>query len=179
MSGHNKWSQIKHKKEAKDQRRGKLFSQLVKEISIAARDESNPEFNPHLRSAILRAKEANMPNDNIERAIKKASDSKNLEEITIEAYGPGGIAIIAEALTDSKNRTVNEIKHLLSEHDGKFAESGSVGWAFKKEEDVWKPKFPQEISDGDKQKLQSLLEALENHDDVSSVSHNAKLETEG
>ncbi|MDP2704573.1 MAG: YebC/PmpR family DNA-binding transcriptional regulator [bacterium] len=174
MSGHNKWSQIKHKKEAKDQKRSKLFSQLVKEISIAARGNQGPNFNPHLRAAVERAKDAKVPKENIERALKKASDSKNLEEITIEAYGPGGIAIIAEALTDNKNRTVNEIKHLLSEHDGKFAESGSVGWAFEKEDGEWKPKFPQEISNEDKQKLQKLLEALENHDDVSSVSHNAK-----
>ena len=175
MAGHSKWSQIKHKKEAKDQKRSKLFSQLVKEISIAARGNPDPSFNPHLRSAIERAHEANMPSDNIERALKKASDSKNLEEITIEAYGPGGIAIIAEALTDNKNRTVNEIKHLLSEHDGKFAESGGVGWAFEREESEWKPKFPQEIADEDKEKLQKLLEALESHDDVSSVSHNANL----
>ena len=175
MSGHNRWSQIRHQKEIKDKKRSKLFSQLVKEISIAARGNPDPSFNPHLRSAIERGHEANMPSDNIERALKKANNSKNLEEIIVEAYGPGGTAIIAEALTDNKNRTVNEIKHLLSEHDGKFAESGAVSWAFQKEEGEWKPKFPQEITDEDKEKLQKLLEALESHDDISSVSHNANL----
>ena len=142
MSGHNRWSQIRHKKATKDQKRSSIFSGLVKEISLAAKGSENPEFNPRLRAAIDRAKEANMPKENIERAIKKASESKELEEMTIEAYGPGGIAIIADIITDNKNRTIPEIKHLLSENNGKLAESGSLGWAFEKEDDAWKAKFP-------------------------------------
>ncbi|MAF79955.1 YebC/PmpR family DNA-binding transcriptional regulator [bacterium] len=181
MSGHNKWSQIKHKKAAKDQKRSNIFSRLVKEITIAARGEANPEFNPRLKAAVLRAKAANMPNDNIERAIKKASESKELEEMTIEAYGPGGIAIIADVITDNKNRTIPEIKHLLSENNGKLAESGSLDWAFSAKGgsasggEKLEPKFPQEIQDKDKERLQKLLEKLEENDDISTTSHNAKL----
>lgn len=172
MSGHSKWKQIKHKKAANDQRRSKVFSKHVKVIAIAARDEANPEFNPRLRAAIDRARAANMPSGNIERAIKKASEAKDLEEITIEAYGAGGIAVIARAITDNKNRTIPELKHLVGDKGGKWAETGSVDWAF----DGDTPKFPQEISDDDKQKLQKLLDALEEHDDISSVLHNAKVD---
>ena len=166
-----KWSQIKHKKAAVDAKKSNLFSKLVKEISIAAREEPNPSFNPRLRSAIERARAANMPSDNIERAIKKASEEKTLEELAIEAYGPGGIAIIATAITDNKNRTIPEIKHLLSECGGKWAEPGSVSWAF----DGTTPKFPQEISNEDAQKLQNLLETLDSNDDIQSIFHNAKM----
>ena len=175
MSGHNRWSQIKHKKAAKDQKRSNIFSRLVKEISIAARDETNPEFNPRLRAAIDRARQANMPAGNIERAIKKASETKDLEEITIEAYGPGGVAIIARAITDNKNRTIPEMKHLIGEQEGKWAETGSVGWAFSTEDGELKPKFPQDISEEDAKKLQKLIKAIEDHDDISSVAHNANV----
>ncbi len=171
MSGHNRWSQIKHRKAATDAKKSNLFSKLVKEISVAAREESNPDFNPRLRSAIERAREANMPSENIERAIKKATEEKTLEEITLEAYGPGGIAIIAKAITDNPNRTIPEIKHLLSERSGKWAEPGSVAWAF--EGSV--PKFPQDISGEDREKLKNILNALENHDDIQKIFHNAKV----
>src|SRR3989344_8899884 len=119
MSGHNKWSQIKNQKGAADLKRGRLFSKLLKAISIAAKTEPNPNFNPRLRSAIEKAEENNVPKDNIERAINKAKEEKNLEDIVVEAYGPEGSAIIIEGITDNKNRAISEIKHILTEQGGK------------------------------------------------------------
>ncbi|MBU2446939.1 MAG: YebC/PmpR family DNA-binding transcriptional regulator [Bacteroidetes bacterium] len=134
MSGHSKWSTIKRKKSAIDSKRGKLFTKLIKEITIAARDGGgNPDGNPRLRLAIDAAKSANMPADNIERAIKKATgelEGVNYEEITYEGYGPGGAAILIETVTDNKNRTVSEIRHLFTRNNGRLAESGSVNWMF-------------------------------------------------
>lgn len=133
MSGHSKWSTIKHKKGIKDQRRGKLFSKIVRQIQIAARQDPDPEANSALRLTIEKAKEANMPKENIERAIKKGSgqgDGNNLEEITLEAYGPAGAAFLIEAITDNRNRTVSEIKHLLEKNGGHMADKGSVSYLF-------------------------------------------------
>ena len=135
MSGHSKWSTIKHKKGLKDQKRGKIFSRLVRQIQIAARNNPDPDSNPALRTLIDKAKAANMPNDNIERAIKKGSgqeEGSNFEEITLEAYGPGGSAFLIEAITDNRNRTVAEIKHLIEKNGGHMAEKGSVSWLFEK-----------------------------------------------
>lgn len=133
MSGHSKWSQIKRKKGVADVQRGKIFSKMAKAISVAARDGGDPETNSKLRMEIEKARSVNMPRDNIERAIKKGTGELGggkIEEITYEAYGPGGIAIIIEALTDSKNRTSSEIKHILSKFNGRFGEAGSVKWMF-------------------------------------------------
>ena len=136
MSGHSKWSQIKHKKGAADAKRGQLFGKLVKEITIAAREGgTNPDANPRLRSAVERAKAEGLPKDNIERAISRASGAGHdaqLFEITCEAAASGGVAIIIEAITDNKNRTVNEIKHILAEYGGKLAEPGALVWNFEK-----------------------------------------------
>src|SRR3989338_7322117 len=110
MAGHNKWKQIKVKKGVLDKKRSALFSKLLKAITVAARDEEKPEFNPRLKAVLERAKQANVPQENIERAIKKVRErAQNLEEILIEAYGPGGAAVIIEAITDNRNRTVQEI----------------------------------------------------------------------
>jgi YebC/PmpR family DNA-binding regulatory protein len=134
MSGHSKWSSIKHKKAAQDARRGKTFTKLIREISTAARlSGGDPEHNPRLRTAVLSARAANMPSDNIDRAIKKGTgDIPGVvyEEATYEAYGPGGVAILIETLTDNKNRTVAEIRHLLAKHGGNMADAGSVSWMF-------------------------------------------------
>lgn len=175
MSGHSHWAGIKHKKEITDQKRGKVFSKLLAAISAAARTETNPDFNPRLRTAIEKARAAAVPQENIERAIKKAAESgANLEELTFEAYGPGGAAIIVKALSDSKNRTVQEIKTILKEHGGKWAEAGSVAWAFEPSgAGDWRAKFPQQLSPDDKIKLDSLIEALEDNDDVLSAATNA------
>ena len=137
MSGHNKWSTIKHKKGAADAKRGKIFTKIIKEITLAARlGGGDPDGNPRLRTAILAAKDENMPKDNIERAIKKGggtgADAVNYEEITYEGYGPGGVAVLVEVMTDNKNRTVAEIRHIFSKHGGNLGENGCVSWMFDK-----------------------------------------------
>jgi len=135
MSGHSKWSTIKHKKALKDQKRGKVFSKLVRQIQVAAKKDPDPESNANLRMMIDKAKAANMPAANIERAIKKASgagEGESLEEITLEAYGPEGSAFLIEAITDNHNRTVAEIKHLIERNGGHMAEKGSVAWLFER-----------------------------------------------
>ena len=176
MSGHSHWAGIKHKKEITDQKRGKVFSKLLKAISAAVQTEPNPDFNPRLRTAIAKAKEASVPQDNIDRAVKKATESgANLEELVFEAYGPGGIAILIEAISDNKNRAVQEIKLILKERNGKWAETGSVQWAFEKTvggENGWHAKFPQDVSDSDRMALEKLIEVLEENDDVQNVYTN-------
>ncbi len=137
MSGHSKWSTIKRKKGAIDAKRGKIFTKLIKEITLAARlGGSDVEGNARLRQAVMAAKEENMPKDNIERAIKKgaggAEGGANYEEITYEGYGPGGAAVIVEIMTDNKNRTVAEIRHIFSKHGGNLGENGCVAWIFAK-----------------------------------------------
>jgi YebC/PmpR family DNA-binding regulatory protein len=137
MSGHSKWSTIKHKKAAKDARRGKMFTKLIKEITVAARlgGSGDPNFNPRLRTAILAAKAASMPNDNIERAIKKGtgeSDGTTYEDVMYEGYGPGGVAIMVRALTDNRNRTVADLRRLFTKYGGSLGESGCVGWMFQR-----------------------------------------------
>ena len=137
MSGHSKWSTIKHKKGAADARRGKIFTKLIKEITTAARTGGgDPEANPRLRVAVLKAKAENMTKDNIEKAIKRgvnaAEGGEAYEEYTYEGYGPGGTAILVETLTDNKNRTTAEIRHIFSRYNGNLGESGSVAWIFSK-----------------------------------------------
>ena len=135
MSGHSKWAGIKHKKALVDAKRGKLFSKLVKEIAVAARNGGDLTANPRLRTAVSRAKEANVPADNIERAIKKGTGElpgATLEELTYEGYGPRGVAVMVEVLTDNKNRTSAEIRNIFSKGGGNLAGSGSVNWLFSK-----------------------------------------------
>jgi len=136
MSGHSKWSTIKHKKGAADAKRGKIFTKLIKEITVAARmGGGDVDANPRLRTAVAGAKAQNMPQDNIQRAIKKGTgdlEGVNYEEITYEGYGPGGVAILVEALTDNKNRTVSDVRHLFSKSGGNLGENGCVAWMFQK-----------------------------------------------
>lgn len=136
MSGHSKWSTIKHKKAATDAKRGKIFTKLIKEITVAARlGGGDPEGNPRLRQALLTAKAANMPGENTNRAIKKGTgelEGVNYEEITYEGYGPGGVAILIETVTDNKNRTVGEIRTILGKNGGSMGENGCVAWIFEK-----------------------------------------------
>jgi len=176
MSGHSHWAGIKHKKGLADQKRGQLFSKLLNAVSIAARQEPNPEFNPRLRSAVEKAKESKVPQENIERAIKRASEDKNLEELIIEAYGPEGTAILIEAITDNKNRTVAEVKKILDENGSKIAEPGSVRWAFEQikiESGLgWQEKFKQPISAEAQKKLQKLIEELLEQNEVQEVYTN-------
>ena len=134
MAGHNKWSQIKRKKAVTDQKRGSRFTKLIREITVASREGGgDPEFNPRLRLAVDTAKAANMPQDNIERAIKRGTgelEGVSYEEIVYEGYGPGGVALYLETLTDNQNRTVAEVRHLLEKHGGNLGTSGSVAWQF-------------------------------------------------
>jgi len=136
MSGHSKWSSIKHKKAAKDAKRGKLFTKLIKEITVAARmGGGDINANPRLRTAVLTARAASMPGDNIERAVKKGTgeiEGVTYEEIHYEGYGPGGAAIMVQVLTDNKNRTVQEIRRLFAKHGGNLGENGCVAWMFDK-----------------------------------------------
>jgi YebC/PmpR family DNA-binding regulatory protein len=137
MSGHSKWSSIKHKKGAADAKRGQMFTKLIKEISIAAKiGGGDQETNPRLRTAILKAKAGNMPKDNIDRAVKKGLgelEGVNYEEILYEAYGPGGVAILIDVLTDNKNRAAAEIRNLLNKHGGNLGAAGSVRHLFKRQ----------------------------------------------
>ena len=134
MSGHSKWATIKRKKAAVDAKRGKVFTKYIKEITIAARmGGGDPEANPRLRTAVAGAKSVNMPADNIDRAIKKGTGELpgvSYEEATYEGYGPGGIAILVDSLTDNRNRTTGEIRHILTKHGGRMAEAGAVQWMF-------------------------------------------------
>jgi YebC/PmpR family DNA-binding regulatory protein len=135
MSGHSKWATIKHKKGALDAKRGKIFTRLIKEITIAAKSGGDPDGNPRLRTAILAAKAENMPADNIKRAIQRGTgelEGVNYEEITFEGYGPGGVAILVEVTTDNRNRTVSEIRHAFSKNGGNLGSTGSVLHMFSK-----------------------------------------------
>ena len=136
MSGHSKWHSIKHKKGAADAKRGKLFTRIIKELTVAARDGGgDPDSNPRLRTVIADAKAANMPADNIKRAIRRGTGEEpgvSYEEVTYEGYGPGGVALLLEVLTDNKNRAVGEIRHLLTKHGGNLGSSNSVAWMFDK-----------------------------------------------
>lgn len=136
MSGHNKWANIKHRKAAQDAKRSKIFTKIIREIIVAAREGGgNPDTNPRLRAVLEKAREANMPKDTIERSIKKGTgelEGERYEEVIYEAYAPGGVALYILALTDNKNRTAQELRHLLSKNGGSLAESGSVAWIFER-----------------------------------------------
>ncbi len=177
MSGHSHWAGIKRKKEISDQKRGQVFSKLLNAISIAARIEPNQNFNPRLRSAIEKAKENNVPQTNIDRAIKRASEDKNLEELIIEAYGPEGVGVLIEAITDSKNRTISEVKKILDENGTKIAEPGSVRWQFEQIKTEsgfgWREKFKRPISSEVQEKLQKLIDELLEQNEVQEVYTNS------
>lgn len=176
MSGHNKFSKIKHKKEATDAKKSKVFSVLVKQIAIESRLSKGDKNSPGLRIAIEKARAANMPGDNIERAIAKGAGigAGSMEEILCEAYGPGGVGIILEGITDSKNRTINELKFLLSEYDASLGTQGSVVWAFQKSSDGWTPTTRIPLSPEDKEKLNSLLAELEENPDIENIYTNVE-----
>lgn len=136
MSGHSKWATIKHKKAATDAKRGKIFTRLIKEITIAARNGGGDvDSNPRLRTAVLAAKQENMPADNIKRAIQRGTGELpglQYEELTLEGYGPGGVALLLQVTTDNRNRTISELRHLMSKNSGNLGEAGSVAWMFRK-----------------------------------------------
>lgn len=175
MSGHNKWSKIKNKKAVTDAAKSKIFSKMARLIATASRQVGGDTSSPILRASIDKAREYNMPADNIERAIKKGagSDAENLEAITYEAYGPGGSALIIEALTTNRNKAAQEVKFILSKHGFSLAAQGSASWAFSKEEGGWIAKTTIELSDADGKVLESLIDDLEDNEEVQEVYTNA------
>jgi YebC/PmpR family DNA-binding regulatory protein len=142
MSGHSKWATIKHKKAALDAKRGKTFTRIIKEITIAARSGGDPDANPRLRTAILAAKAVSMPADNIKKAIMRGTgelEGGQIEEVMFEGYGPGGAAVLVKVATDNRNRTVSEIRHVFSKNGGNLAELGSVAWMFERKSHILIP----------------------------------------
>src|SRR5580698_7691850 len=157
MSGHSKWATIKHKKAALDSKRGKMFTTVIKEITIAARNGGDPDANPRLRTAILAAKAVSMPGDNIKRAIMRGTgelEGGQIDEIMFEGYGPGGAAVLVLVATDNRNRTVSDIRHMFSKNGGNLGEQGSVGWMFERKSQI--------VIDGEKASEDKLMDlALE------------------
>lgn len=176
MSGHNKWAQIKRQKGAADAAKSNLWGKLGKRIAVESKMAGGDVNSPTLRSIIETAKKANMPKDTIERAVAKgiSADANSLEQITYETYGPGGSAILIEAVTDSRNRTAQEIKHLLSELGLALAAPGSAAWAFEKTGEGWNPKTTVPLSEADNEQLMKVLEKIDAHDDVENVYTNAE-----
>ena len=176
MGGHNKWSQIKRQKGAADAAKSNLWGKLGKRIALESKKASGDVNTPALRAIIETAKKANMPKDTIERAIAKgaSADTSALEAVTYETYGPGGAAIVIEALTDSRNRTAQEIKHVLSENGLSLAAPGSALWAFEKTAEGYIAKTTVPLSESDNEKLMRLMETIDAHDDVENVYTNAE-----
>jgi YebC/PmpR family DNA-binding regulatory protein len=176
MAGHNKWAQIKRQKGKNDAARANLWSKLGKRIAVESKLAKGDVSAVGLRTIIEKAKKENMPKDNIERAVKKGVEagSAELESVTYESYGPGGAAIIIDALTDSRNRTAQEIKHLLTKNGLALAAPGSASWAFEKSiEEGYVPKTTVPLSEEDSAALMKILEELDAHDDVEDVYTNA------
>ena len=157
MAGHSKWASIKHKKKAVDAKRGALFTKLTRAITVAARDGGDPEANPTLALAVQKARDASMPKDNIERAIAKGtgadSDADAFESVLYEGYGPGGVAILVEALSDNRNRTGSEVRHVFTKHGGSLGEPGSVAWTFEKKGEI--------VVDGSRYAEDDILAAID------------------
>jgi YebC/PmpR family DNA-binding regulatory protein len=173
MSGHNKWSTIKYKKGAADAKRGKLFSRLIKEITMAAREGGDPAGNPRLRTALQAAKTANMPKDNIDRAIKRGTgelEGANYEQLYYEGYTPGGAAVLVEVLTENKNRAASEVRHTFSKYGGNLGEPGSVAWNFSKKGSIV---FESGVTED--QAMEIALEA--GADDITSSGESVEVHT--
>jgi YebC/PmpR family DNA-binding regulatory protein len=176
MSGHNKWTQIKRQKAKTDAQKSKLFSKYSKLITTAVKVAGGDANDPNVRMAVDKAREYNMPNENIERAIKKATtdNSAAMEKIVYEAYGPGGTALIIEALTDNRNKAAQEVKSILSNHNMSLAGIGSAAWAFTKTHDGWIPNTTTPLNESDSLLLEKVIEELENNDEVQEVFTNAE-----
>ena len=175
MSGHNKWSKIKNKKAVTDATKSKIFSKMARLISVASKQVGGDATSPILRATIEKAREYNMPANNIERAVKKGagSDAEALESVAYEAYGPAGSALIIEALTTNRNKAAQEVKFILSKHSFQLAAPGSVTWAFSKENNIWKPTATISLSEEDGKILGALIEELEDNDEIQDVYTNA------
>ncbi|HEY4500566.1 MAG TPA: YebC/PmpR family DNA-binding transcriptional regulator [Candidatus Paceibacterota bacterium] len=175
MSGHNKWSQIKHKKAKTDAQKSKQFSKFSRLITEEARKSKGDKNSANVRAAIERAHEVNMPNDAIERAIKKATESSaRLEMVTYEAYGPGGCAMIIEAFTANKNKATQEVKFILTKNGFSLATPGSASWAFERHGIQWKPTSTTALADTDLIALEKLIDELEDNEEVQEVFTNVE-----
>jgi len=183
MSGHSHAKTVKRVKEASDKKRSQIFSKMAKLISVAAREGGgNPDFNPQLRTAIEKAKEFDLPADNIERAVKRGTgelEDVRLEEVVFEAYGPGGAAIVIEGITDNKNRTLSEIKQVLSRHGAKLINEGGLRWMFERRVKEpgsleWVPKQEIDLSGQDRESCEKLFEALDENEAVQEIYSNIK-----
>jgi YebC/PmpR family DNA-binding regulatory protein len=193
MSGHSKWSSIKHKKAAADAKRGKVFTRIIKEISIAARSGGDPDGNARLRTAIAAAKAASMPAENIKRAVMRGTgelEGSHIEEAIFEGYGPGGVAVLVEVATDNRNRTVSEIRHIFSKQGGNLGEQGSVAWLFDRksqilieQEKITEDQLMGVVLDAGAEDLRNdgvnweVISAPEAHDTVVEAVHKAGIET--
>ncbi|MHB1316909.1 MAG: YebC/PmpR family DNA-binding transcriptional regulator [Minisyncoccota bacterium] len=176
MSGHNKWSKIKRQKEKTDGQKSKIFSKFAKLITSEVKKAGGDSTSPGVRAVIEKAKSENVPNDIIDRAIKKSSEnSEEMESITYEAYGPGGAGLVIEALTGNRNKAAQEVKFILSKHGFSLAGIGSVTWAFTHNPDMtWSPSTTIPLSDEDGEKLGLLIDELEDNDEVQDVYTNAE-----
>lgn len=176
MAGHNKFSKIKHQKAANDAKKSKVFGKLVRFITVEAKKAGGNLRSPGLSLAIEKAKKENMPNDTIDRAIKKATtdNSAAMENITYESYGPGGVAILIEALTDNRNKAAQEVKAILARHGSELASPGSASWAFTKSAEGIVATTTIPLEDADIEKLQLLVDELEENDEVQDVFTNAE-----
>lgn len=176
MSGHSKWAKIKHKKAITDAKKSKAFGKIVRFITVESKKAKGDVNAPGLRVAIEKAKANNVPGDTIDRAVSKGKTdtSAAMNEVTFEAYGPGGVAIIIEGLTDNNNRTSQEVKQVLSKNGSALAAQGSASWAFTREGREWKPSTMVSISEEDGVKLEALVDALEDLDDIQEIYTNAE-----
>jgi len=176
MSGHNKFSKIKRLKAKTDAQKSAVFTKMAKMLQVEAKKAAGNMSSSGLKAAIEKAKAVDMPNDNIERSIKKAmgADAEQMDAITYEAYGPGGVAIIIDVLTGNKNKAAAEVKHILSANGSSLASQGSASWAFEKTTEGWIPKTMMTVSEEDTPKLEKIIEELEDNEDVQEVYTNAE-----
>ncbi len=176
MAGHNKWSKIKNKKATSDAQKSKQFSKLSRLITVEVKKAGGDRDDPCVRKAIEKAKSVNMPNENIEKAVKRAqqSDIQNMESVVYEFYGPEGVAVIIEGLTDNRNRTAAEIKSILNRNGMELAQPGSASWAFEKTDEGYKSTTSVKISEEAKEKLSSVLNELEESVDIQAIYNNAE-----
>ena len=174
MSGHNKFSKIKHKKALTDAKKSKVYTKAAKIISVELKKANGDKNAANVQAAVRRAREADVPNENIERALRKTENSAVMESIMYEAYGPGGAALLIEALTENRNKAAGEVKHILSENGCALAAPGSASWAFTKTAEGYMPNTMAPISEEDGAKLDILIEALEDNDEVQEIWTNAE-----
>jgi transcriptional/translational regulatory protein YebC/TACO1 len=174
MSGHSKWSKVKNRKAVTDVKKNKIYTKMAKVISVEVKKANGDIKATNVLAAIKKAHEYNVPNENIERALKKNDTSSQMESVMYEAYGPGGAALMIEALTDNRNKAAGEVKHILTEHDSALAAPGSASWAFTKTAEGYMPNTMAPISEEDGAKLDDLIEALEDNDEVQEIYTNAE-----